>query len=66
MLNMKTGADADDNLLFLPWYGITKVEIVPESETTTEDSTSNSTSETTSETASDSSTDTPSTETTSQ
>lgn len=62
MLNMKTGADAADNLLFFPWYSITKVEIVPEAETTTEESAS----DTTSETASDSSTDTTSTETTSE
>lgn len=38
MLNLKTDASADDNLLFFPWYSITKVELVPESASTTSES----------------------------
>ena len=45
MLNMKTGADADDDLLFLPWYSITKAEIAPEVEATTDTTSTETTSE---------------------
>lgn len=31
MLNFKVDADSDDNLLFLPWRGIDKIVMTPES-----------------------------------